>query len=115
MEERNVNRYDFDSEYASAGLTLNQYIARTFGWMFLGLMVTFVLAAVLAVTGTVFYLFAIPGIQYILLIAELAVVLIMSHTYRTARWALRGCCSRCMPSSTEWCSRFILWCTKWRT
>ena len=36
MEERNVNRYDFDSEYASAGLTLNQYIARTFGWMFLG-------------------------------------------------------------------------------
>ncbi len=79
MEERNVNRYDFDSEYASAGLTLNQYIARTFGWMFLGLMVTFVLAAALAVTGTVFYLFAIPGIQYILLIAELAVVLIMSH------------------------------------
>lgn len=79
MEERNLNRrYDFDSDYAGAGLTLNQYITRTFGWMFVGLMVTFVLAATLAATGAVFYLFAIPGIQYILLIAELAVVLILS-------------------------------------
>lgn len=83
MEERNVNRYDFDSDYASAGLTLNQYIARTFGWMFLGLMVTFALAAGLAVTGTVYYLFRIPGIQYILLIAELAVVLVMSSGVQT--------------------------------
>lgn len=79
MEERNLNRrYDFDSDYAGVGLTLNQYITRTFGWMFVGLMVTFVLAAALAATGAVFYLFAIPGIQYILLIAELAVVLILS-------------------------------------
>lgn len=78
MEERNVNRYDFDSSYARAGLTLNQYIARTFGWMFVGLMITFALAAALAYTGGVFYLFYIPGIQYILLIAEVAVVMIMS-------------------------------------
>ena len=78
MEERNMNRYDFDSDYASAGLTLNQYMSRTFGWMFVGLMVTFVIAAVLAATQTVYYLFAIPYIQYILLIAEVAVVLIMS-------------------------------------
>ena len=34
MEERNMNRYDFDSSYAHAGLTLNQYVSRTFGWMF---------------------------------------------------------------------------------
>ncbi len=79
MEERNLNRYDFDSEYASAGLTLNQYMSRTFGWMFVGLMVTFALAAALAYTGAVFYLFAIPGIQYILLIAEVAVVFVMSR------------------------------------
>ena len=79
MEERNMNRYDFDSSYASAGLTLNQYISRTFGWMFVGLMVTFVLAAALAATGAVYYLFSVPAIQYILLIAELAVVMIMSH------------------------------------
>lgn len=78
MEERNVNRYDFDSSYAHAGLTLNQYIARTFGWMFVGLMITFGLAAALAYSGGVFALFSIPGIQYILLIAEVAVVIIMS-------------------------------------
>lgn len=78
MEERNINRYDFDSGYARAGLTLNQYIARTFGWMFVGLMITFALAAALAYTGGVFALFSIPGIQYILLIAEVAVVMIMS-------------------------------------
>ena len=78
MEERNVNRYDFDSSYAHAGLTLNQYIARTFGWMFVGLMITFGLAVALAYSGGVFALFSIPGIQYILLIAEVAVVIIMS-------------------------------------
>jgi len=48
MEERNINRYDFDSDYAKGQLTLNQYVARTYGWMFLGLMITFVLAAALA-------------------------------------------------------------------
>ena len=78
MEEHNMNRYDFDSDYARAGLTLNQYMARTFGWMFVGLMATFVLAAVLAVTGAVYYLFAVPGVQYILLIAEVVVVMVMS-------------------------------------
>ena len=82
MEERNLRRYDFDSDYANAGLTLNEYITRTFGWMFVGLMVTFVLAAALAYFGVVWYLFAIPGISIILLIAELAVVLILSSGVR---------------------------------
>ena len=78
MEERNMRRYEFDSGYASAGLTLNQYIARTFGWMFLGLTVTFALAVAVAYFGVVWYLAAIPSIPMILLIAEVAVVLIMS-------------------------------------
>lgn len=78
MEEQKFNRYDFDSSYAQGALTLNQYMARTFGWMFVGLMVTFALAAALAFTGTVYYLFAIPYVHYILLIAEVAVVLVMS-------------------------------------
>lgn len=78
MEERNLNRYDFDSDYAKAGLTLNQYVARTYGWMFVGLMITFVLAAALAYTGAVISLFSIPYLPMILLIAELAVVLILS-------------------------------------
>lgn len=78
MEERNLNRYDFDSDYAKAELTLNQYVARTYGWMFVGLMITFVLAAALAYTGAVISLFSIPYLPMILLIAELAVVLILS-------------------------------------
>lgn len=78
MEERNINRYDFDSGYARGTLTLNQYMAQTFGWMFVGLMITFLLAAALALTGGVYYMFSIPYIMTILLIAELAVVLFMS-------------------------------------
>lgn len=78
MEERDIRRYDFDSDYAGAGLTLNEYIARTFGWMFVGLMVTFALAAAMAYTEAVWYLAAIPAIPMILLIAEVAVVLILS-------------------------------------
>ena len=78
MEERNMNQYDFDSSYAQAGLTLNQYVARTFGWLFVGLMITFLLAAALAMTGAVIYLFVNPYIPVVLLIAEVAVVLILS-------------------------------------
>ena len=78
MEERNMNRFDFDSSYAQVGLTLNQYVARTFGWMFVGLMITFLLAAALAMTGAVIYLFVNPYIPVVLLIAEVAVVLILS-------------------------------------
>ena len=78
MEERNMNRYDFDSAYARQGLTLNQYMARTFGWMFVGLMVTFLLAAGLYASGLVVYLLLNPYIPMVLLIAEVAVVLIMS-------------------------------------
>lgn len=78
MEERNMNRYDFDSGYVQGTLTLNQYMTQTFGWMFVGLMITFLLAAALALTGGVYYMFSIPYIMTILLIAELAVVLFMS-------------------------------------
>lgn len=78
MEEHNFNVYDFDSDYARQTLTLNQYMARTFGWMFVGLMVTFLLAAVLAMTGLVAVFFVNPYIPVVLLVAEVVVVLIMS-------------------------------------
>ncbi len=74
----NMNQYSFDSSYAKSQLTLNRYIARTYAWMFLGLMVTFLTAWALAATGVVFYLFAIPSITIILLVIEVAVVLIFS-------------------------------------
>ena len=78
MEERNINRYDFDSGYARGTFTLNQYVVQTFGWMFVGLMITFVLAAALALTGMAYYVFSIPYILSVLLIAELVVVMVMS-------------------------------------
>lgn len=78
MEERNIRRYDFDSDYASAGLTLNEYIARTFGWMFLGLLATFAVAAALSLSGYVYYIFAIPYALPVVTIAELAVVIFFS-------------------------------------
>ena len=78
MEERNIRRYDFDSDYASAGLTLNEYIARTFGWMFAGLMVTFGVAAALCMSGLVIALLQIPYILPVISIAELVVVIFFS-------------------------------------
>ena len=111
MEERNMNRYDFDSSYAQRGLTLNQYVSRTFGWMFVGLMITFLLAAALAMTGAVIYLFVNPYIPMVLLIAEVAVVFIMSAGIlkrpvgvTRMRVTPTGCCSRSTPSSMVWCS-----------
>ena len=78
MEERNIRHYDFDSGYASAGLTLNEYIARTFGWMFAGLLATFAVAAALSISGYVAYLFFIPYALPAVTIAELVVVFIFS-------------------------------------
>ena len=78
MEERNIRRYDFDSDYASAGLTLNEYIARTFGWMFAGLMVTFGVAVALYMSGLVIVLLQIPYALVAVSIAEIAVVFVFS-------------------------------------
>lgn len=78
MNERDMSRYGFDSAYANQGLSLNQYVTRTFGWMFLGLTVTFALGALLAFTGAVYALFSIPYILMVLMVAELAVVFVMS-------------------------------------
>lgn len=80
-------RYDpygynqFDSSYGQAE-TLGQYTTKTFLWMFLGLLVTFASSLAICLTGVIFYLFAIPGIQFILLIAELAVVIYLSARVR---------------------------------
>ena len=73
-----MNQYSFDSGYAQARMSLNEYYTKTYAWMFLGLMVTFLLAWGMAASGAVFYLFAIPSIAIILLVAEVAVVLVFS-------------------------------------
>lgn len=78
MDNSMYDPYSFDSEYARKGLSLNQYISRTFGWMFLGLLVTFACGWLMAKTGFVYRLFAIPVVMVLLLVAEVVVVLVFS-------------------------------------
>ena len=74
------NKYTFDSDYARAanGLTLNQYVARSFLWMFIGLMVTFGTAYLGYMTGALIFVFFVPIMPVALVVAELAVVLVLS-------------------------------------
>lgn len=55
--------------------TLGEYTTKTFLWMFLGLLLTFAAALVLCLTGLVVYIFPV---QFILVIAELLVVIYLS-------------------------------------
>lgn len=73
------NPYEFDRDYSQAqGETQGQYTAKTFLWMFLGLMVTFAVALTMYLTGGVLVVFSIPGIHFILVIAELVTVLYLA-------------------------------------
>lgn len=78
MEYQNLNQhygaYDAAQEYEP----LNRYTAKTFGWMFTGLLVTFLVAMTGYMTGLVWYVFAVPYAVLVLGIAEVAVVLYMS-------------------------------------
>ena len=57
--------------------SISSYTAKTFGWMFLGLMTTFVASLAIYFTGAIYYLY--NGIlPYVLLIAELGVVIYLS-------------------------------------
>ena len=78
-------KYSFDSDYAreSRGLTLNSYVSRTFLWMFAGLLVTFLTGYLGAVTGVILYVFTIPYMYIVLLVAELVVVMVLSETVAT--------------------------------
>lgn len=72
-----------DQQYGAYGVAeeyepLSLYTAKTFGWMFAGLMVTFLIAMTAYVTGLVWYVFAVPYAVFVLGIAELVVVLYMS-------------------------------------
>lgn len=67
------------NEYGEEIISLNKYIAKTFFWMFLGLLFTFAIAGFLYSTGGIYYLFAIPALPFILLIAEIVVVIVLSR------------------------------------
>lgn len=76
--------YDVNNQgYQHAGVSseiepVGLYTAKTFGWMFLGLLVTFLVSVFGYVTGTIFYVFTIPYAIFLLAIAELVVVLFLS-------------------------------------
>lgn len=78
------NEFDFDSGYSEyLGESIGAYTAKTFLWMFLGLLTTFAVAFAGYITGAILYVFAIPYVHIVLLVAELAVVLILSARIQT--------------------------------
>lgn len=58
--------------------TLSSFTAKTFGWMFFGLLVTFIFAYTCYMTGLIFYVLSIPYMNFVLLIGELALVIYLS-------------------------------------
>jgi len=73
--DSNRSEYDYS---VSQGDTLGQYTAKTFLWMFLGLLVTFSVALAMYLTRGVLVVFAVPGIHFVLAIAELLVVIYLA-------------------------------------
>lgn len=73
------NEFDYDRGYeGNMGDSVGAYTTKTFQWMFLGLLTTFAVAFFGYYTGAIFFIFAIPYVPIVLLVAELAVVLILS-------------------------------------
>lgn len=84
MNNGNYNPYDFDSDYVSGQYavpqqeTIGTYTAKTFLWMFFGLLLTFGVAFLGYYTGSIYYVLAIPYFSILLLVAELAVVIYLA-------------------------------------
>ncbi len=71
MENNNNN-------YVEQRVSLATHTTKTFGWMFFGLMVTFALAYTSYSTGFILSILSIPGLYYILPIAEILLVIVLS-------------------------------------
>lgn len=76
---------DYDSmnqSYGSAGAypadSLGRYVAKAFGWMFAGLLVTFIISFIGYVTGAIYYVFSIPYAYIVLGVAEIGVVMYLT-------------------------------------
>lgn len=73
MNENMMRSYDVQA----AGDSLGRYTAKTFGWMFLGLMVTFVVAVATVFSEAIFAIASIPYWPLALAAAELFVVIFL--------------------------------------
>lgn len=75
MNEEMMNRsYEVQVE----GESLGHYTAKTFGWMFAGLLITLIVAISMYVTGAFIYVIRIPAWNFLLLAAELILVISLS-------------------------------------
>ncbi len=75
-----MNTFDSNgyTSYTYSAEPLSVYTAKTFGWMFAGLLLTFLTAMAGYVTGAILYIFYVPYLTYVLLFAELGVVIYLS-------------------------------------
>lgn len=70
---------------------LGVYTAKTFGWMALGLLTTFVLSFIMSVTPIAYALFSVPALPFLLLIVEVVVVIALSaKVHKISVGAARG-------------------------
>ena len=78
MPNYNQNYNQWQPDYADGSqLSLNQYLTRTFAWMFAGLLTTFALAFAIAWTGLYVPLIR-SGAVFAITIAELILVIVLS-------------------------------------
>ena len=77
MESMNLNGQPYSASLNPTE-SVGRYTAKTFGWMFAGLMLTFLVAYAGYVTGAVLYVFAVPYLYLMLGIAEILVVIFLS-------------------------------------
>lgn len=78
MEFQKTNQYYQQAEVSEEYEPIGRYTAKTFGWMFLGLLITFLVAVTGYMTGYVWYLFTTPYTVFALGIVELGVVIFLS-------------------------------------
>lgn len=76
----NNNFHDFDHSYSdqTGQSAISQYTAKTFAWMFLGLMITFMIGYGLYVSNLVYVILSVPFLHIGILIAEVAMVISLS-------------------------------------
>lgn len=79
MEPNSMDNNTFDVyTQERVGDGLNRYVARTFGWMFLGLLFTFAISVAFYETGAFWYVLSIPQAFIVLALVEIGVVIFLS-------------------------------------
>lgn len=78
MNDFNANPLYQTGNVAYEAEPVGRYTAKTFGWMFLGLMVTFLVSIMSITTGAISLIYAAPYTIFVLAIAEVIVVVVLS-------------------------------------